>query len=118
MKFFRTQTLVVAARAPLSRMEPQAAEKQQQWHAAIGLAEFVAHVANLQHVVDVCNTAELGLIDRAKLKNIMQWGLFIEQVGLRGKIRICVCFESSESLSAEAKNKPNSPFFCRYKLEI
>lgn len=68
-------------------METQAAEHQQ-WHAAIGLADFVAHVSNLQRIVDMCNTAELGSIDRAKLKNIMQWGLFIEEVcGLRGDLR-------------------------------
>lgn len=54
--------------------------EQQQWHVAIGLADFVAHVSNLQHVVDMCNTAELSSIDRAKLKNFMQWGSFIEEM--------------------------------------
>eukprot|EP00903_Cladosiphon_okamuranus_P019659 g18072.t1 len=61
-------------------MELQVADQQQQWHVAIGLADFVTHVSNLQHIVDMCNTMELGSIDRAKLKNIMQWGLFIEQM--------------------------------------
>eukprot|EP00752_Nemacystus_decipiens_P011888 g10541.t1 len=61
-------------------METKVAEQQQAWHAAIGLADFVAHVSNLQHIVDACNTAELGSIDRAKLKNIMQWGLFVEEM--------------------------------------
>lgn len=71
------------ARAPTSHMETQVAEQQQQWHVNIGLTDFVAHVSNLQHVVDVCNTTELGSIDRAKLKNIMQWGLFVEQVNTK-----------------------------------
>lgn len=67
-------------------METQVAE-QQQWHVAIGLADFVAHVSNLQHVVDMCNTAELSSIDRAKLKNFMQWGSFIEEVRIKARLR-------------------------------
>lgn len=80
----------MAARAPLSHMQTQAAEQQQQqqqWHVSIGLADFVAHVSKMQHIVDMCNTAKLGLIDRAKLKNFMRWGRFIEEVcGLREEL--------------------------------
>lgn len=74
----------MAAWVPLSHMETEVAEQQQQWHVAIGLAEFVAHVSNLQRIVDMCNTAELSAIDRAKLKNIMQWGSFVEEVRSEG----------------------------------
>ena len=54
--------------------------QEQQWHPAIGLASFLGHVSNLQNVVDMCNTAEFRSIDKAKIKVIMQWGLWIEEV--------------------------------------
>ncbi len=51
-----------------------------QWHAAIALEDFMTHVTNFQRIVDMCNTAEFCSIDEAKIKHIMQWGLWIEEV--------------------------------------
>lgn len=55
-------------------------QQQQQWHVDIKLTDFVAHVSNLQHIVDMCNTSELSSIKKEDMKRIMGWGAFIEEV--------------------------------------
>lgn len=83
---------------PPSRMDNQVAERygrqqhqqqqQEQWHVNIELADIIAHVSNLQHIVDMCNTSELSSISKADMTRIMGWGVLIEEVKWHSSCKI------------------------------
>lgn len=55
-------------------------QQEQPWHAKFGLDEFVEHVEKLQKIVDSANSTKLWSIDKMKLKKMVGWGLFVEEV--------------------------------------
>lgn len=55
-------------------------QQEQQRHAEIELADFVVHVSSFQRIIDMCNTSHLGTVTKAYMKNIMDWGVCIEEV--------------------------------------
>lgn len=68
-------------------------EQRQPWHRKFGLAEFVGHVEKLQEIVSSANSAKLWSVDRTKLKKMVGWGMFIEEV--RGQVLRSLCFLSA-----------------------